>query len=84
MAQTASTSLALARPSEHRARVHAPTPVGALLFCALTGRGIEDWLRLHHNLRVASLISKVLVFVLVLLLREWLFERVARSIDVDA
>jgi hypothetical protein len=87
MAPSASTSLDVARPSESRARArvaHSPTPLGAFLFCALTGRGIDEWLRLSRDLRLVTLIGKALVFIAVLLLREWLFERVADSLDVDS
>lgn len=84
MAVTGSPDVALAKPSEHHSHMrvaYAPSPFGALLYYALTGRGIDDWKRLERELRVFSLGSKVLMFILALILKEWLFERVVDSVN---
>jgi hypothetical protein len=78
----ASTSIVLASDAERRLRPsHAPRPLAAALYCSLTGSGIDDWIRLDRNLRVLSMIGKVLMFVLALFVKEWLFERVSESVS---
>ena len=84
MAMVESTGVQLAeRPGRHsHMRVaYTPSPFGQLLYCALTGRGIEDWMRIERELRVFSTIWKVLLFLLILIFKEWLFERVVDSMS---
>ncbi len=79
----AKSSTALAKPSVVDARPHSrytPSPIGALIFYAFTGQGIEEWVRMRRNTRVLSLIGKVLLFAILLVLREWLFERADDSL----
>ena len=71
--------VALAQRSQHHSHLlvaYAPRPFAALLFYALTGRGIQDWMRFERDLRVFSVAGKVLMFIVALILKEWLFERV--------
>jgi hypothetical protein len=84
MAIVESTGVQLAKRPEHRSHMrvaYTPSPFGQLLYYALTGRGIEDWMRTERELRVFSTIWKVLLFVLILIVKEWLFERVVDSVS---
>jgi len=51
---------------------HTPNPIAALVYCAVTHGGIEDWLRFRKTLRMSRLATRVLVIVGVIVVKELL------------